>query len=135
MGYRLLAEATMGVHFAYLGYVALGGLLAWRWPRTLWLHLAATLWGFGTVLAGLNCPLTSFENWARRRAGQPGLPRGGFIDHYLEGVVYPERYAILVPWLVALAVVVSWVVVYARWRAHRRATVNAGGPLNALLRR
>ena len=36
MGYALLADAVVIVHFAY---VAVGGLLAWRWPRMLWLHL------------------------------------------------------------------------------------------------
>jgi hypothetical protein len=101
----------------------------------LWLHLAATLWGFTTILARLNCPLTTIEDRARRRAGQPGLPRGGFIDHYLDGVVYPERYAVLVPWLVALAVIVSWVGAYLRWRARGRTSVTASGPFSALLRR
>src|SRR5918993_1474007 len=99
MGYRALAEVTMVVHFAYLAFVVGGGLLAWRWPRAFWLHLVATLWGFATVTIGLICPLTTVEHWARQRAGQPGLPPSGFIDHYLAGVVYPQRYADVVTWL------------------------------------
>ncbi len=121
MGYRVLAEATMTVHFAYLAYVALGGFLAWRWPRTLWLHLAATLWGVATIVFGLLCPLTNVEDWSRKRAGQQGLPPGGFIDHYIEGVIYPERYTILLRWLVAIAIIVSWLGCYVRWQARRRA--------------
>jgi hypothetical protein len=120
MGYRVLAEATMIVHFAYLVFVALGGFLAWHWPRALGLHLAATFWGFATVLIGLTCPLTSLEDWARRGSGQEGLPPSGFIDHYIEGVIYPERYSVLVHCLVAIAVVASWAGVYIRWRTHRR---------------
>jgi hypothetical protein len=116
MGYRALAEVTMVVHFAYLAFVVGGGLLAWRWPRAFWLHLVATLWGFATVTIGLICPLTTVEHWARQRAGQPGLPPSGFIDHYLAGVVYPQRYADVVTWLVAAAVIVSWAGLLIRWR-------------------
>lgn len=32
------------------------------------------------------------EDWARRSAGHPGLPAGGFIDHRIDGVVHPEEY-------------------------------------------
>jgi hypothetical protein len=127
MGYRMLAEVTMAVHFAFLVYVALGGFLAWRWPRTLWLHLVATVWGFATVLVGLACPLTYVEDWSRERAGQAGLPPGGFIDHYIEGVIYPQRYTVLVRWLMAAAIVASWLGAYLRWRA-RRAGPTLGRP-------
>jgi hypothetical protein len=120
MGYRLLAEVTMTVHFAYLAYVTLGGFLAWRWPRTIWLHLTATLWGIATILFGLICPLTHIEDWARERAGQQGLPPTGFIDHYIEGVIYPQRYAGLIQGMVAVAVTVSWLGAYLRRRARRR---------------
>ena len=108
MGYWVLAEVTMVVHFAYLVYVVAGGFLAWWWPRTLWLHLAASLWGFAAVGVGLICPLTYVEDLSRERAGQRGLPAIGFIDHYIEGVLYPERYAGLVQWLMAAAVATAW---------------------------
>ncbi len=120
MGYRVLAEVTMAVHFAYLVYVALGGFLAWLWPRAIWPHLAAALWGFATVVFGLICPLTYVEDWARERAGQQGLPPSGFIDHYIEGVIYPQRYAGLIQAVVIVAVVLSWLGAYARRRALRR---------------
>lgn len=124
MGYRVLAEVTMVVHFAYLVYVVAGGYLAWRWPRMFWPHLAATVWGFATILVGLACPLTYVEDRSRERAGQPGLPPSGFIDHYIAGVVYPQRYAVLVQWLVAASVAVSWLGVLLRWR-RRRSTARA----------
>jgi Protein of Unknown function (DUF2784) len=114
VGYWVLAEVTMVVHFAYLAYVVAGGFLAWRWPRTFWLHLAANLYGFAAVGVGLMCPLTYVEDLARERAGQPGLPAIGFIDHYIEGVLYPQRYAGLVQWLVAAAVAASWLGVLLR---------------------
>jgi len=108
MLYRLLADATAVLHFAFVAYVVVGGFLAWRWPRTLWLHLLAVGWGFGTVLVGYDCPLTHLEDWSRRRAGEDGLPSSGFIDHYLTGVIYPESALELVRVLVAICVITSW---------------------------
>jgi hypothetical protein len=115
--YQLLATATMVVHFAFLAYVVTGGFLAWRWPRTIWLHLAAAGWGFSTVLFGIVCPLTYVENWGRQKAGEQGLS-AGFIDTYIEGVMYPQRFAGLMQLLAGLAVVTSWVG-YAMLRARR----------------
>jgi hypothetical protein len=105
-----------------VAYVVVGGFVAWRWPRTIWLHLLAFGWGFSTVLFGFDCPLTYLENWARHRAGVAGLPPSGFIDHYLTGVIYPESALGLVRVLVAVCVVVSWVGYVRRLRAMRSAT-------------
>lgn len=115
MGYRVLGDATMVVHFAFLGYVVAGGFLAWRWPAAIWPHLAAAGWGLVSIVFHVECPLTYLEDWARRRGGEPGLTTG-FIDHYLTGVVYPDRYAGLVQVLVVVAVAVSWTGVLIRSR-------------------
>ncbi|QIS12056.1 DUF2784 domain-containing protein [Nocardia arthritidis] len=119
MFFRLLADAVAAVHFAFVAYVVVGGFVAWRWPRTIWLHLLAFGWGFSTVLFGLECPLTYLESWARRRAGEAGLPPSGFIAHYITGVLYPERALGLIRVLVALVVAASWVGYL--WLRHRRA--------------
>lgn len=113
--YALLASLTMAVHFAFLGYLMLGGFLTWRWPRTLWAHLAVAAWGIVSVTVGVTCPLTVLEAQARRRAGEPPLT-GGFIDHYLTGVLYPRRYETVVQILVACCVAASWIGLYARRR-------------------
>ncbi|MGW4249527.1 DUF2784 domain-containing protein, partial [Nocardia sp. NPDC004722] len=81
----------------------------WRWPRTIWLHLAAFGWGFSTVLFKFECPLTNLENWARHRAGEAGLPSSGFIDHYITGVLYPRSALAEVRVGVVIVVLVSWV--------------------------
>lgn len=108
VAYRWLADLVMLVHFGFVAYVALGGFLAW-WRRWLIVpHALAALWGALIVaIESLECPLTGWERWARERAGQDSLPRG-FIDTYLTGVVYPERYLLAVQLLVAVLVVVSW---------------------------
>ncbi|MBJ8345427.1 DUF2784 domain-containing protein [Antrihabitans sp. YC2-6] len=109
MLYRLLADATVVVHLVFVGFVVVGGFLAWRWRALIFLHVPAVGWGFSAVLIGIECPLTDLENWARHHAGQAGLPSSGFIDHYLTGVIYPESALGLIRIAVATAVVTSWV--------------------------
>ncbi|WP_330180570.1 DUF2784 domain-containing protein [Nocardia sp. NBC_01503] len=121
MLYRLLADLTAGAHFLFVGYVVFGGFLAWRWPRTIWPHLAAFAWGFSTILFGFECPLTNLENWARHRAGDPGLPSTGFIAHYITGVLYPSGAVDLVRVLVAVCVLISWAGLAVRGRRAVRA--------------
>lgn len=127
MGYRVLTTAILALHFAFVGYVVVGGFLAWRWPRTIWLHLAAGAWGFVVIAARLTCPLTWAEDWSRRQAGEAGLTRG-FIDRYIEGVIYPERLTTLMQALAATAVVVSWVGFVAK----RRRRPDRDGAVTAL---
>jgi hypothetical protein len=117
MAYSWLATAVLGLHFAYLAYVILGGFLVWRWPRAIWPHLAVAAWGLIIVVFSLTCPLTYVENWARQKAGEAGLGETGFIDRYIEGVLYPERYARLLQVAVAVMVLGSWL---GAWLIHRR---------------
>jgi hypothetical protein len=127
MDYRLLVTAILAIHFAFLAYVVAGGFLAVHWPRLFWPHLAAAAWGLLVVLVPVICPLTWAENWARQRAGEPALTRG-FIDRYIEGVIYPARYTRLIDVLVGLIVVGSWLLVYRRWRANHVKTSDLSGP-------
>ncbi|MBB5131782.1 hypothetical protein HNP84_001495 [Thermocatellispora tengchongensis] len=108
MIYRLVGETAMVVHFLVLVYMAFGGFLAWRWPRAIWPHAAIAAWGLISVTTGVECPLTIVENWGRHNAGLEGLRPSGFIDHYIEGVVYPEEYTTAVRWAVAAVVLSSW---------------------------
>ncbi|MBF6170877.1 DUF2784 domain-containing protein [Nocardia blacklockiae] len=116
--YRLLADVTAGVHFLFVVYLVTGGFLAWRWHRTIWTHIAAVGWGFSTVLFTVDCPLTRLENWARQRAGDSELPPGGFIDHYITGVLYPRDALDLVRVLVVIVVLLSWAGLW--WQTRRR---------------
>ena len=116
MGYRLLVQVILLAHFAFLAYVVFGGFLAWRWPRTIWLHLAAAVWGLFIVTFPVTCPLTWAEDWARQQAGEPGLTRG-FIDRYVTGVLYPTELVVQMRFLVAGVVLASWV---GWWYGRRR---------------
>ncbi|BBY89675.1 DUF2784 domain-containing protein [Mycolicibacterium murale] len=117
----ILALAVAG-HFAFLAYLVAGGFVALRWPRSIWLHLAAVLWGACSVVIGLPCPLTWVERWARADLGLAPLPPEGFIEHYLTGVLYPNDAVGLVQALVFATVVASWLLVSAITRVGAPAT-------------
>ena len=109
MGYRLLTTAILVVHFGFLAYLLLGGFLAWRWRWTIWPHLAAAGWAVTIVVGKVVCPLTYAEHWSRRQAGELGAATTeGFIDRYVEGVLYPARFTTLAQFLLALVVAASW---------------------------
>src|SRR2546421_236729 len=75
MAYRLLADAVVLLHTAFVAFVVLGGFLAWRWSRIAWLHVPCALWGAVIEYQGWVCPLTPLENDLRRRAGGGGAAR------------------------------------------------------------
>jgi Protein of Unknown function (DUF2784) len=88
MLYKLAASALALIHLAFILFVVFGGLLLLKWPRVMWLHLPAAVWGALIEFAGWYCPLTSMENAMLRRAGQSGYT-GGFVAHYIFRVIYP----------------------------------------------
>ena len=119
MGYALLADLTMLVHFTFLAFVVFGGFVAMKWPCVIWAHVLLAAWGFSTIVFSIRCPLTDVEDWARARAGEAKLTGTGFIDHYLEGVLYPEEYTGLLQAAAALVVAGSWVGLLMRRRSQR----------------
>jgi Protein of Unknown function (DUF2784) len=122
MVYRLLVDLVVSVHLAFLAFVVLGGFLAWRWSRLIWLHLPVAAYGGLIVLIGWTCPLTVVERWLRVRAGEHGY-RDGFIDHYLTGVLYPPHFKAQAQLLAALLVAVSYAgMVLLAQRRHLSAT-------------
>ena len=119
MNYRLLADVVLMAHAAFVAFVVLGGLLALRWPRLAWLHLPAAAWGAGIEFAGGICPLTPLENHWRGLAGEQGYA-GGFLEHYLLAVLYPEGLTRGVQLALGLLVLAVNAAVYALvWRRRR----------------
>lgn len=118
MVYKWLATAALVLHFGYMAYLLLGGFVAWRWPRTIWLHLVAVVWGLLIVFGKVDCPLTYAEYWARERAGLTRLSQG-FVDRFLDNVIYPAQYVNVARLGVAIVVGASWVGVYLQWRKRR----------------
>ena len=89
MTYRILADAVLVLHLAFIAFVMLGGLAVLRWPRLAWLHLPAVLWAAGLTFAGGICPLTPLENRLRVAGGEAGY-EGSFIERYLTALIYPD---------------------------------------------
>lgn len=109
---RFAADAVLLLHLAFILFAVFGAALAFRWPRVVWLHVPAALWAAGIELAGAACPLTYLENELRERAGQQGYA-GGFIEHYLLGLIYPAGLTPFVQWVLAGIVIGVNLVLYA----------------------
>ena len=119
MLYRLLADLVVLVHFGFVLFVVLGGLLALRWPRAAWVHLPAALWGAGIEFAAGICPLTPLENHLRRLGGEAGYT-GGFVEHYVLPVLYPDGLTRGVQLVLGTFVLVLNILVYTIvWRRRR----------------
>ena len=119
MPYRVLADLVLVLHAAFVAFVMLGALLAVRWPRLAWVHVPVALWGAGIEFLGGICPLTPLENHWRRLAGELGYP-GGFVEHYVVAVLYPDgltRRLQIGLGVLVLAVNVA-IYAWALWRRH-----------------
>lgn len=121
MVYHLAAELLLLVHLAFVVTVVLGGLAWLKWRRAPLVHLPVAVWGVLVEATGWLCPLTTWENQLLRAAGESGY-QGGFIDHYLLAVLYPDGLTRDVQWLLAAAVLILNALIYTaiwRWRARR----------------
>ena len=125
MVFDVLAGVVLVVHLAFILFVAVGALVAWRWPRLVWLHVPAVAWGVGIIVIGYECPLTPLEKWLRRRAGGDGY-EGGFVDRYMENVVYPEEITPLLRALAAVMIVTGYVWLNRSAGPRRRGSIQAG---------
>jgi hypothetical protein len=120
---EFLARVTMAVHFAALLYIGLGGFLAWRWPKAIFVHVLFVVWGVAiNTVPGLLCPFTELEDYFRAKQGLGPLP-GGFNAYYIYDHLIPRALLPAVAALAILIVVVSYVGAYVRWR--RRAAVSS----------
>jgi hypothetical protein len=123
MIYRLLADCLVVVHFAFVIFVVAGGFLVlWR-PFFRWIHLPAAAWGALIELTGWICPLIPWEQALRVQAGQVGYS-GGFIEHYILSLLYPQGLTPAVQTALAFLVIGVTIAFYAcvwhRARASRR---------------
>jgi hypothetical protein len=89
MLYQLGATAVAVFHLAFIVFVVIGGLLLLRWPRLMWLHVPAAVWGVLIEFCGWYCPLTNLEKYLLQRAGKAGYD-GGFLAHYIFSIIYPS---------------------------------------------
>ena len=95
--YKLAANATLFAHVFYIAFVVLGLLLTWlgialRWPwiRNRWfrgIHLTMIAIVVFEAWLGIICPLTTLENWFRKKSGQL-IYDGDFIAIWLHDIIF-----------------------------------------------
>ncbi len=128
MIYRILADLTVVIHFAYVTFVLLGLLatilgwmLNWNWIRNRWfrgIHLTMILVVVLEAWVGMTCPLTTWEQRLRLEAGQETY-QGDFIANWFHDVLFFEAQ----PWVFTLAyslfgglVLATLILVPPNWR-------------------
>ena len=129
--YRVLADAVVVLHAAYVGFVVFGELailigivLRWTWIRNRTfrvLHLTAILVVVLEAWCGITCPLTTWEDWLRSQAGQT-VEEGDFIGRCVHDALFYRAD----PWIFTLIysafgglVVLSLILSPPRWRSAR----------------
>jgi hypothetical protein len=85
---KLLADAVLLFHFAFVLFAVFGGVAVLVKRQAAWFHVPAVLWSSVINLGGWICPLTYLENYFLSKAGLSGY-KGGFIGHFIEPLVYP----------------------------------------------
>jgi hypothetical protein len=97
--YSLAADALVAFHAAYVGFVVFGllailiGILChWRWIGNFWfriIHLAMISVVVYENVMEIECPLTTWEDQLRAKAGQV-VETGTFIGRFYNRVLFCE---------------------------------------------
>jgi hypothetical protein len=111
MIYSIAADSILLLHLAFTLFTVFGGLLVLRRPSLLWVHLVTVSWGVAIEWADWICPLTPLENFLRERGGEAGYA-GGFIEHYVALLLYPENLTIELRYLLGLGLVAANLLIY-----------------------
>ncbi|NIR48672.1 DUF2784 domain-containing protein [candidate division KSB1 bacterium] len=119
--YQFLADVVVVLHFAFVVFAILGGLLVLKWRKAVFLHVPAVVWAALVEFAGWMCPLTPLENWLRMQGGGSAY-RGDFVQRYILPVLYPsgltrEIQVVLGLLVIAVNVLVYWYVFVAKRKA------------------
>jgi len=108
MLYGYLADATVVIHCAYVGYVVLGQLAIWvglpfgrQWARHFWFrvtHLGAIAFVAFEEAIGMDCPLTVWESQLRTLAGQE-VASGTFMGRLFHDLIYLPLPPVYFTWM------------------------------------
>ena len=95
--YRFIADAVVVLHVSYVLFVIfgvlavlLGMVFRWRWIRNFWfrvIHFTMIAIVALESLWGVECPLTTFEDYCRLRAGET-VVEGSFVGQLAHSLTY-----------------------------------------------
>ena len=98
--YALLSDMILVVHTGFVAFIVLGFVVIWfgyfgGWKfvrnfRFRMAHLLAMGFVAAESLVGMVCPLTTWENELRRRAGEGSAYQESFVEHWLGQILYYE---------------------------------------------
>lgn len=118
--YRIAADAVVVVHAAYVLWVVLGLALVWlgawrgwSWIRNRWLrwtHLAMITIVVIESWLGITCPLTTWEQALRAKAGQSAY-EGDFVANWVHDLLFIDA----PPWAFAVAYTAFGAAVALSW--------------------
>jgi hypothetical protein len=103
-----LADTMVAIHYAFMVYLVVGGFIAWRWRKTIVLHVLAVIWAVLIVTTKVHCPLTAAQNHFRENAGERPLS-SSFINLYIRGTAYPANQQMIAQIILGIVIIASWV--------------------------
>ena len=124
MATRWLARLVAGSHLALVAFLIVGGFLAWRKPKLVKWHVGAIIATALVNITGSDCPLTVWEKWFLRQAGDVPYETG-FISHYLVEPIYRPGIDDRVNFVLLCSLVIPNAISYWRLRTTSQATTSA----------
>ncbi len=106
--YRIWADLIVVFHAAYASFVVgamvailIGIAFRWHWVRNFWfrfVHLIMIGIVVGESLCGVSCPLTTWENELREKAGDGAYP-ASFIGYWVHRFLFYDVPATVWTWV------------------------------------
>ena len=109
--YEFFANLTLIVHLIFILYVVFGGLIFFIFPKIIYMHLPALLWGIYIELTNSVCPLTYLENWFLYKGELPTYSND-FINNYLFPIIYPESLTAEIQIYLGILLIVINILIY-----------------------
>jgi len=109
--YEFLATFTLIIHFLFIVYVILGGLLFFIKPWTLYFHIPAFLYGVYVEFTQSICSLTYLENYFLTKANLASYSTS-FIQNYLYAIIYPINLTKELQIILGITLIIINVIIY-----------------------
>lgn len=90
MLYRLLSDLVILVHFLWLVFILFGFLVALKYVKISFIHIAGLAFTLVLNLGGWYCPLTYVENYVHGLYDPQLTYAGSFITNNLQKLIYWE---------------------------------------------